>query len=73
MDVETGTLPSGHPYARYGGGSRTVVSIPGLMLTADSPSQRELDQTLTGWPEAAAAHDLDIWQIGRRGEMPKLK
>jgi len=70
MDAETGTLPSGHPYARLEHGTRVVVVLPGLTYTADPPSQRDLDQDLTGWPEVAAEHDLDVWRIGRRGDLP---
>jgi len=33
--IETGRLPSGHPYARIGTGPRIVLSIPGLSFTAD--------------------------------------
>jgi pimeloyl-ACP methyl ester carboxylesterase len=68
--AETGTLPSGHPFARLEHGARVVLIIPGLTFTADPPSQRDLDQDLPGWPEAAAEHGLDVWRIGRRGDLP---
>ena len=55
VDAETGTLPSGHPYARLGRGSRVVLVIPGLTYTADPPSRRDVDQDLLGWPEEAAS------------------
>lgn len=70
MAAETGTLPSGHPFARIEHGPRVVLVIPDLTFTADPPSQRDLDQDLVGWPEAAAEHGLDVWRIGRRGDLP---
>jgi pimeloyl-ACP methyl ester carboxylesterase len=70
VEAETGTLPSGHPYARLERGTRTVLVIPGLTYTADPPSQRELDQDLVGWPEQAAEHGFEVWRIGRRGDLP---
>ena len=35
VDIETGVLPAGHPYARIGTGSRIVLYIPGLSFTAE--------------------------------------
>ena len=46
-----------------------MLVIPGLTYTADPPSRRDVDQDLLGWPEEAAQHDLDVWQIGRRGDL----
>jgi len=40
--IDTGRLPSGHPYARIGTGERVVLSIPGLSFTDIREIQREL-------------------------------
>ena len=68
--AETGTLPSGHPFARLEHGARDVLIIPGLTFTAAPPSRRDLDQDLPGWPEATAENGLDVWRIGRHGDLP---
>ena len=38
VEIETGVLPAGHPFARIGTGSRTVLYIPGLSFTAEPAS-----------------------------------
>ena len=44
-DIETGVLPAGHPYARIGTGSRTVLYVPGLSFTAE-PASVAVDASL---------------------------
>ena len=52
VDIETGVLPAGHPYARIGTGSRTVLYLPGLSFTAE-PSTVAVNASLV---EALARH-----------------
>ena len=44
--VETGILPSGHPYARIGVGERVVLSIPALAIQTIEVLREELDIAL---------------------------
>lgn len=63
--------PAGHPIFRLGGGSRQVLSIPGLSFTADLSTEKDIAPLLKNWLPAIQAHDLDFWNVGRRGNLPK--
>ena len=68
VDVETGVLPAGHPYARIGSGSRTVVYIPGLSFTADPSKVSTIRRSWKAWLEPITRHDLTVVQVGRRAD-----
>ena len=68
--IDIGVLPSGHPFVRIGTGSRQVLSIPGLLFTAEPPSTRQANFQWKAWLPAIEEHDLTIWDIGRRGDFP---
>ena len=68
--IETGALPSGHPYARIGSGSRTVLYIPGLSFTAEPHNARSIARSWKAWLEPIAKHDLTVVEVGRRADLP---
>jgi pimeloyl-ACP methyl ester carboxylesterase len=68
--IETGRLPSGHPYARAGSGSRTVLYLPGLSFTADVPTSKSVPRAWRAWLGPIEQHDLAIVQVGRRADLP---
>lgn len=68
--VETGALPSGHPYARIGAGSRIVLYIPGLSFTADPPTVPSTRRSWKAWLGPIETHDLTLVQVGRRADLP---
>lgn len=70
VPVETGRLASGHPYARLGDGPRTVLSIPGLGITSQPSKARSARLVWRRWLPHIDAHDLTIWDVGRRGDFP---
>ncbi len=70
MPVETGRLASGHPYARLGDGARVVLSIPGLGITSEPAKPRSARLVWRRWLPRIAAHDLTVWDVGRRGDFP---
>lgn len=68
--VTTGRLASGHPFARLGEGSRHVLSIPGLSVTSKPAKARSVRLIWRRWLPLIAAHDLTVWDVGRRGDFP---
>jgi pimeloyl-ACP methyl ester carboxylesterase len=68
-DIETGVLPAGHPYARIGRGSRTVLYIPGLSFTAEPATVAATRRSWKRWLEPIARHDLTLVQVGRRADL----
>lgn len=67
--IETGALPSGHPYARIGSGSRTVMYIPGLSFTAEPPTPKSVARLWRAWLGPIEQHDLAVVQVGRRADL----
>lgn len=68
--IETGRLPSGHPYARIGAGPRVVLSIPGLSFTADVAKPASVRRSWKRWLEPIARHGLTVFDVGRRADLP---
>lgn len=64
--VETGTLASGHPYARIGSGSRVVLSIPSLSFIAEASTPAQARRLWKSWLEPIERNDLTLFDIGRR-------
>ena len=69
VDIETGVLPAGQPYARIGTGSRTVLYVPGLSFTAEPASLASTRRSWKRWLEPIAQHDLTLVQVGRRADL----
>src|SRR6185436_12705574 len=70
VDIETGVLPTGHPYARIGTGSRTVLYLPGLSFTAEPSTVASTRRSWKRWLDIIARHDLLFVQVGRRADLP---
>jgi pimeloyl-ACP methyl ester carboxylesterase len=68
--VETGVLPSGHPYARIGTGSRVVLSIPGLSFTAEPAKPASVRRAWKRWMAPIERHGLTVVDVGRRADLP---
>ena len=68
-EIDTGILPTGHPYARIGTGSRIVLYMPGLSFTAEPPSAGSTRRAWRRWLEPVARHDLTVVQVGRRADL----
>lgn len=68
--IDTGVLPSGHPYARIGNGSRIVLYIPGLSFTAEAPTPKSVERAWKAWLAPIDRHDLTVVQVGRRADLP---
>lgn len=68
--IETGALPTGHPYARIGSGSRIVLYLPGMSFTADPSTPKSVRRSWRAWLDPIEEHDLTIVQIGRRADLP---
>lgn len=68
--IETGRLPSGHPYARIGSGSRVVLSIPGLSFAADVAMPASVRRSWKRWLEPIERHGLSVVDVGRRADLP---
>ena len=68
--IETGALPSGHPYARIGSGSRIVVYFPGMSFTAEPSTPKSVRRSWKAWLVPIDRHGLTIVQIGRRADLP---
>ena len=66
--IETGRLPSGHPYARVGSGSRVVLSIPGLSFTAEVAKPASIRRSWKRWLDPIERHDLTFVDVGRRAD-----
>ena len=67
--IETGILAAGHPYARIGTGSRTVLYIPGLSFTADPSELSTIRRSWKAWLEPIARYGLTVVQVGRRADL----
>lgn len=67
--IETGILTAGHPYARMGTGSRTVLYMPGLSFTADAPKVSTIRRSWKAWLEPIERHGLTVVQVGRRADL----
>jgi pimeloyl-ACP methyl ester carboxylesterase len=67
--IETGRLPSGHPYARIGLGPRVVLSIPGLSFTADVAKAASVRRSWKRWLEPIERHGLTVVDVGRRADL----
>ena len=68
--IETGVLPTGHPYARIGTGSRVVLSIPGLSFTAEPSKPASVRRSWKRWLEPIERHGLTFVEVGRRADLP---
>ncbi len=69
VEIETGRLASGHPFARAGSGSRVVLYIPGLSFTADVPTTKATARAWKAWLGPIEEHGLSIVQVGRRADL----
>lgn len=67
--IETGALPTGHPYARIGSGPRIVLYIPGLSFTAEPSTPKVVRRSWKAWLEPIERHGLTIVEIGRRADL----
>jgi pimeloyl-ACP methyl ester carboxylesterase len=67
--IETSVLPSGHPCARIGSGSRIVLYLPGMSFTADPSTPKSVRRSWKAWLEPIDRHDLTVVQIGRRADL----
>ena len=70
MAFETGTLPSGHPFARIGDGQRVVLYIPGLSFTAEPPKPADVGRGWKHWLEPIERYGLTFVHVGRRADLP---
>jgi pimeloyl-ACP methyl ester carboxylesterase len=68
--IDTGALPSGHPYARIGTGSRVVLSIPGLSFTAEPAKPESVRRWWKRWLEPIERYGLTVVDVGRRADLP---
>lgn len=70
VSIETGVLPTGHPFARMGTGSRQVLYIPGLSFTAEPETPKSIARAWKSWQTSIARNDLTITLVGRRADLP---
>jgi pimeloyl-ACP methyl ester carboxylesterase len=70
VDIETGILAGGHPYARIGSGSRLVLSIPSLSLIEDATTPKAVGRRWRSWLDPIARHGLTVFDVGRRPDFP---
>ncbi len=68
--IETGVLPSGHPFARIGSGTRVVLYLPGLSFTAEPSTPKSIRRWWKGYLGPIERHDLTFVQVGRRADLP---
>lgn len=68
--IETGVLPSGHPFASIGDGSRHVLYVPGLSFDAAPSTSASIARSWKSWFDAIDEHDLTIVSVGRRADLP---
>jgi pimeloyl-ACP methyl ester carboxylesterase len=68
--IETGVLPSGHPFARIGTGPRVVLYIPGLSFTAEPSKPKAVRRSWKAWLEPIDRHGLTLVEVGRRADLP---
>ncbi len=69
VDIENGILPTGHPYARIGSGSRLVLSIPALSFIAEASTPKAVGRLWRSWLDPIAKHDLTVFDVGRRPDL----
>jgi pimeloyl-ACP methyl ester carboxylesterase len=69
VEIETGQLPRGHPYARIGSGSRLVLSIPSLSFIAEPTTPKAAERQWRAWQPSIAEHDLAVVSVGRRPDL----
>ena len=70
IEIEAGTLPTGHPYARIGSGTQPVLSIPSLSFIAEATDATSVRRLWRSWLEPNTRHDLTVYDIGRRPDLP---
>ena len=70
VHIETGALPSGHPYAQIGRGSRVVLSIPGLSFTHEPAKPATVRRLWKRWLAPIERNDLTFVEVGRRADIP---
>ena len=68
--IESGVLPSGHPYALIGTGSRVVLSIPGLSFTHEPAKPASVRRAWRRWLPPIERHGLTFVEVGRRADLP---
>ncbi len=68
--IETGILPSGHPYARIGVGERVVLSIPALAIIEFSTKPATVARQWKAWLGPIERHGLSFVSIARRPDLP---
>lgn len=68
--IETGVLPTGHPYARIGVGSRVAIFMPGLSFTSEPSKPATVGRLWKSWLQPIKRHDLTFFEVGRRGDLP---
>lgn len=68
--IETGVLPSGHPFARIGTGPRIVLYIPGLSFTAEPSKPKAVRRAWKAWLEPIDRLGLTLVEVGRRADLP---
>jgi pimeloyl-ACP methyl ester carboxylesterase len=69
LPIETGTLPTGQPYARIGSGSRLVLSIPALSFIAEASTPKAVGRLWRSWLDLIVQHDLTLVDVGRRPDL----
>jgi pimeloyl-ACP methyl ester carboxylesterase len=67
--IETGVLPSGHPYARIGTGPELVVSLPSLSIIAEASSPKAVGRLWRSWLDPVHRHGLTVMDVGRRPDL----
>jgi pimeloyl-ACP methyl ester carboxylesterase len=68
--IECDVLPSGHPIARIGSGSRLVLSIPALSIIEAASTPKAVARLWRSWLEPIERHGLTVFDVGRRPDMP---
>jgi pimeloyl-ACP methyl ester carboxylesterase len=68
--IESGSLPTGQPFARIGTGPRTVVYLPGLSFTHVPEPPKAIARAWKRWREPIDRHGLTVVSIGRRADLP---
>ncbi|HEU0236071.1 MAG TPA: hypothetical protein VFR14_06475 [Candidatus Limnocylindrales bacterium] len=70
IDIETGVLPTGHPYSRIGSGGRLVLSIPGLSFIPEASTPQAVGRLWRTWLDPIARLGLTVFDVGRRPDLP---
>lgn len=71
VPIETGTLPTGHTYARIGAGSRLVLSVPSLSIIPEATTPGAVRRLWRSWLDPIRRHDLTVVDVGRRADLPR--